>query len=202
MKTMPGRRILFLCTGNSCRSRVAEGWFRHYAGTRAEACSAGIEPAGRNPTAVTVMSEAGIDISAQRSKHLDDFAGQDLLFVIRCVTQPTRHAREHSNRCIGAFTIPRIGGEQQRLAVFRRARDEIRDQVREFAISNDSWHTNSTRSLPAAFFTSVGSHAAGPAILLPSLYFPFRSARKHAWLRPVFGGSRRAGPIQAATSPC
>ena len=62
------RTVLFLCTGNSCRSQMAEGWLRHYAGDRAEVFSAGTKPAGLNPTAVTVMRESGVDISGQRSK--------------------------------------------------------------------------------------------------------------------------------------
>lgn len=66
-------RILFLCTGNSCRSQMAEGWARHFG--RVEACSAGIEAQGLNPRAVEVMAEAGVDIRAQQSKTLADLAG-------------------------------------------------------------------------------------------------------------------------------
>jgi arsenate reductase (thioredoxin) len=76
------RKVLFLCTGNSCRSQMAEGWLRHYAGERAEVSSAGTNPAGLNPTAVSVMREAGEDISGHRSKHLDELIKQDFLFVI------------------------------------------------------------------------------------------------------------------------
>ena len=65
-------KILFLCTGNSCRSQMAEGWTRHLKGDVIEPYSAGIETHGLNPNAVKVMAEAGVDISRQRSKHLDE----------------------------------------------------------------------------------------------------------------------------------
>lgn len=64
-------RVLFLCTGNACRSQMAEGWLRHLAGESIEALSAGIEPHGLNPRAVAAMADIGIDISAQQSEHLD-----------------------------------------------------------------------------------------------------------------------------------
>jgi len=79
---MTSRKVLFLCTGNSCRSQMAEGWLRHYARERAEVFSAGTNPAGLNPMAVTVMRESGIDISDQRSKHVDELAKEEFLFVI------------------------------------------------------------------------------------------------------------------------
>jgi arsenate reductase len=135
---MATRRVLFLCTGNSCRSQMAEGWLRHFAGTRAEVCSAGITPAGLNPVAVAVMQEAGIDISGQRSKHLDDFAKQDFVFLITvcdsareaCPTFPGALYQLH-----WSFEDPAsaTGSDEERLGAFRRVRDEIRDQIREFA---------------------------------------------------------------------
>jgi len=75
-------KILFLCTGNSCRSQMAEGWARHLKGDLIEAYSAGIEPHGLNPHAVMVMREAGVDISHHRSKHLDELQEVDFDFVI------------------------------------------------------------------------------------------------------------------------
>src|SRR5210317_698866 len=75
-------KILFLCTGNSCRSQMAEGWTRHLKGESIEACSAGIETHGLNPRAVTVMAEAGVDISGQRSQNISEFAAEDLDYVI------------------------------------------------------------------------------------------------------------------------
>jgi arsenate reductase len=135
---MPAKRILFLCTGNSCRSQIAEGWLRHFAGDRVQVFSAGIRPAGLNPTAVDAMREAGVDISAQHSKHLDEFASQDFLFVITGCDS----VRESCSAFPGAlyqlhwsFDDPAAstGSDGEKLTLFRRVRDEIQDHVREFA---------------------------------------------------------------------
>ena len=75
-------RILFLCTGNSCRSQMAEGWTRHLLADRVEPYSAGIETHGLNPDAVRVMAEAGVDISSQHSKLVDDLRGVDFDYVV------------------------------------------------------------------------------------------------------------------------
>ena len=132
------RRVLFLCTGNSCRSQMAEGWLRHLAGERAEVFSAGTEPAGLNALAVAVMREAGVDISGHRSKRIDELITQDFLFAITVCDA----AREACPVFPGAlyqlhwsFEDPAtaIGTDQERMVVFRRIRDEIRDQVQEFA---------------------------------------------------------------------
>lgn len=134
---MTTRKVLFLCTGNSCRSQMAEGWLRHYASERAEVTSAGTKPAGLNPTAVAVMREADVDISGQRSKRLDELVNQDFLYVITVCDA----AREACPVFPGAlyqmhwsFEDPAAatGTEEERLAVFRRVRDEIRVQVQEF----------------------------------------------------------------------
>jgi len=79
---LPRLKVLFLCTGNSCRSQMAEGWFRHYSGNHAEVFSAGTKPAGLKSMAVAVMRESGIDISGQRSKHVDELAKEYFQFVI------------------------------------------------------------------------------------------------------------------------
>jgi len=135
---MPAPKVLFLCTGNSCRSQMAEGWLRHYAGGRAEVFSAGIRPAGLNPLAVAVMGESGIDISAQRSKHVDKLAKEDFLFVITVCD----NAREQCPVFPGAlyqlhwsFDDPAetAVSDEEKLAVFRRVRDEIAEQVKTFA---------------------------------------------------------------------
>lgn len=135
---MPAKRVLFLCTGNSCRSQMAEGWLRHIAGDRVEVSSAGTKPAGLNPMAVAVMSEAGIDISGHRSKHVDELAGRDFLFVITVCDS----AREACPAFPGAlyqlhwsFEDPAAatGSDQERLPVFRKVRDEIEEQLRAFA---------------------------------------------------------------------
>ena len=74
--------VLFLCTGNSCRSQMAEGWARHLKGDVIEAYSAGTSPHGMNPDAVKVMAEAGVDISRQHSKHIDELKGTHLDYVV------------------------------------------------------------------------------------------------------------------------
>jgi arsenate reductase (thioredoxin) len=131
------RKVLFLCTGNSCRSQMAEGWLRHCAGERAEVFSAGTKPAGLNPMAVAVMRESGIDISSHRSKHVDELANEDFLFAITVCDS----AREECPVFPGAlyqlhwsFDDPAgaTGSEEEKLAVFRRVRDEIAEQVRTF----------------------------------------------------------------------
>ena len=85
------KRILFLCTGNSCRSQMAEGWARHLESDRIEAYSAGVETHGLNPSAVKVMAEAGIDISDQTSKHVDALKDISFDYVITVCD----HAAEH-----------------------------------------------------------------------------------------------------------
>ena len=80
--TRPARRVLFLCTHNSARSQMAEGILRHFAGSRVEAFSAGSQPSAVHPDAVQVLAAIGIDISQQRSKHLDQFADQSFDYII------------------------------------------------------------------------------------------------------------------------
>jgi len=90
--------VLFLCTGNSCRSQMAEGWARHLRGDVIEPCSAGIETHGLNPHAVRVMAEAGVDISKQESKHVDELKDVRFDYVVtvcghadeRCPSFPGR----------------------------------------------------------------------------------------------------------------
>src|SRR5208283_1539147 len=79
---MKKKRVLILCTGNSARSQMAEGLLRHDAGDRFEVFSAGIEPSRVRPEAIAVMRELGIDISGQRSKSVDEFAGQSFDYVL------------------------------------------------------------------------------------------------------------------------
>jgi len=131
-------RVLFLCTGNSCRSHMAEGWLRHLGGDRFEALSAGAKPTGYvHPLAIKVMAEAGVDISQHRSKSIDEFAGQPLdLLVTVC-----DNARESCPMYAGAkkqvhwgFDDPAhaTGTEEEKMAVFRRVRDEIRQRIQKF----------------------------------------------------------------------
>lgn len=124
--------VLILCTGNSCRSHLAEGILRAASGDLFRVASAGSKPAGYvHPLAIKAMQEIGIDISAHRSKHLDEFLNQPVETVITvcgnadqaCPTFPGQVNRYH-----WGFDDPAhvAGSEEERLAVFRRVRDEIR----------------------------------------------------------------------------
>jgi arsenate reductase len=127
-------RILFLCTGNSCRSQMAEGWARHLKGDAVEPFSAGIETHGLNPNAVAVMAEAGVDISGQRSKHVDELAGLPLDYVVTVCD----HAQEHCPVFGGEAQVVHVAfpdppalaktaaNEQEAMDCYRRVRDEIR----------------------------------------------------------------------------
>ena len=129
----PKLRVLFLCTGNSCRSQMAEGWARALHPERLEAHSAGIEKHGLNPNAVRVMAEAGVDISGQRSKTLDEVdAPLDLVVTVcghadeTCPALPGRVRKLHA----GFDDPPKLAaGEpdpERALEHYRRVRDEIR----------------------------------------------------------------------------
>jgi arsenate reductase len=127
-------KVLFLCTGNSCRSQMAEGWARHLKGDRIEAYSAGIETHGLNPDAVRVMAEAGADISGQRSKHVSELHDVEFDYVVTvcdhahesCPVFPGKAKVIH----VGFDDPPRLAAnaktEEERLAPYRRVRDEIR----------------------------------------------------------------------------
>ena len=130
------KRVLILCTGNSARSQMAEGLLRHDAGDRFEVASAGVEPSHVRPQAIEAMREVGIDISGHRSKSVDEFTEAEFDYVItvcnaneRCPVFPGRTKRIH-----WSFDDPAAaqGEEQEKLAVFRRVRDEIRDRLRTF----------------------------------------------------------------------
>jgi arsenate reductase len=139
---MTKRRVLFLCTGNSARSQMAEGLLRQLAGERFEVASAGTNPAGLNPLAVEAMRESGIDISQQRSKSLDLFLDQPFDYVITvcdrakesCPIFPGAAATAH-----WSFDDPAVvaGAEAERLAVFRRVREEIRHRIRLFLATQE-----------------------------------------------------------------
>ena len=130
-------RVLFLCTGNSCRSQMAEGLLRHLAGDRFEAQSAGTRPAGLNPDAVEAMRDIGVDIAAHRSKSLDEFLGQPFDWVITvcdaareaCPIFPGAASQLH-----WSFEDPAAaqGSREERQAVFVRVRDQIAARIREF----------------------------------------------------------------------
>jgi arsenate reductase len=134
------QRVLILCTGNSARSQMAEGLLRHLgndAGDRFDVESAGTRPSRVRPEAIAVMRELGIDISGHRSKSVDEFAGQQFDYVLTVCD----NAREtcpiypgHANRLHHSFADPAAveGNEAERLAAFRRVRDQIRDYLRGF----------------------------------------------------------------------
>jgi len=134
------QRVLFLCTGNSCRSQMAEGFVREYGGDAFEVASAGVDPTRINPLAVRVMAEAAVDISAQYSKSVDEMTGQHFDYVIT-VCDHARDVCPIFPRAIRSlhwsFEDPAeaTGAEDDRLVVFRRVRDEIGAQVRAF-VSN------------------------------------------------------------------
>jgi arsenate reductase (thioredoxin) len=127
-------KVLFLCTGNSCRSQMAEGWARHLKGDRIEPYSAGIETHGLNPRAVQVMAEVGVDISVHRSKHVDEVRRIEFDYVVTVCG----HAAEHCPLFPGNARVVHVGfddppklsahatTEEERLATYRRVRDEIR----------------------------------------------------------------------------
>jgi arsenate reductase len=125
------KRVLILCTGNSARSQMAEGLLRHDAGDRFEVESAGTKPSSVRPEAIAVMRELGIDISAHRSKSVDEFTGQRFDYVITvcdnardtCPVFPSAgRALRHSFEDPAAVT----GSEEERLTSFRRVRDQLR----------------------------------------------------------------------------
>lgn len=130
-------KILFLCTGNSCRSQMAEGWARHLKGDVVEPYSAGIETHGLNPDAVKVMAEAGIDISGHRSKHVDELKDISFDYVITVCDHAHKHCPVFSGKTktvhVGFDDPPRLAKkaktEKEALDIYRRVRDEIRDFV-------------------------------------------------------------------------
>lgn len=127
-------KVLFLCTGNSCRSQMAEGWARALKGDVLDAYSAGIETHGLNPRAVRVMAEAGVDISGHRSKNIIELKGVDFDRVVTVCG----HANKHCPVFPGKTKVIHVGfedpptlaknakNEEEALSHYRRVRDEIR----------------------------------------------------------------------------
>ena len=131
------KNILVLCTGNSCRSQIAEGYLRHYAGENANVYSAGVETHGVNPRAISIMNEVGIDISNHTSNHVDEYANIDFDFIItvcdnakeRCPYFPSKAERFHYN-----FPDPAksTGTEEEIVNEFRRVRVLIDEYCKDF----------------------------------------------------------------------
>lgn len=142
--------VLFLCTGNSCRSQMAEGWARHLRGDRIETYSAGIEKHGLNPHAVKVMAESGVDISSHVSKSLEDLANVKFDYVVTVCG----HAHETCPIFPGGAKVVHVGFDdpprlardetdpERVLSHYRRVRDEIRDFVESLpgALGHDGIH--------------------------------------------------------------
>lgn len=134
MKRREKMRVLVLCTGNSCRSQMAEGWIRHDLGDRVEVFSAGTMPSGLHPMAIRVMAEVGIDISTQRSKPLSEFLGEDFDLVVTvcdsarqvCPSFPGAVKQVHES-----IADPVIYGTEGETALreFRKSRDIIHERV-------------------------------------------------------------------------
>lgn len=144
-------RVLFLCTGNSCRSQIAEGWTRHLKGNVIEPYSAGVESKTVDPLAVKVMAEAGVDISAQRSKHVSEVMHVPFDVIVTlcsharetCPFFPGDAKRMHVEFDDPPFLTRGMADEEEKLAVYRRVRDEIRRFV---------------ETLPGAFNSADGSY--------------------------------------------
>lgn len=140
MEARAKEKILVLCTGNSARSQMAEGLFRHALGDRFDVFSAGTKPSLVRPEAIAVMAELGIDISGHRSKSVDEFLGQDFRYVVTvcdnaresCPVFPSGTERVH-----WSFEDPAAvaGSQEEREAAFRKVRDQISVKVQEFAIT-------------------------------------------------------------------
>ena len=131
---MPKPKVLFLCTGNSARSQMAEGYLRHVAGDDFEALSAGVDPYTLNPLAVEAMTEIGIDISLQSSKNVREFLGQAIPYVITVCDHARAHCPifPHTYKFLH-WSLPdpteATGSHGDKLAVFRRVRDEIAQRI-------------------------------------------------------------------------
>lgn len=133
------KKVLFLCTGNSCRSQMAEGWANCLRNKDLVAFSAGVNPGKLNERAVAIMKEAGIDISSHIPQHINDFCGLDFDLIVTvcdnakelCPIFPTKTTILHHK-----FDDPSeiIATEEKTMSEFRRVRDEIRDFIKNLEI--------------------------------------------------------------------
>ena len=141
---MSKSQVLFLCTGNSARSQMAEAFLRQYAGDRFDVQSAGLEPKGINPFTIKVMEEVGINLSGHRSKSLREFMGQTYpLYVITVCSDADaacpRPLWSHGEKLHWPFEDPAAfqGSEEEKLAYFRQVRDQIDRQIRDWLAKLD-----------------------------------------------------------------
>ena len=131
------KKVLFLCTGNSCRSQMAEGFLKYLAGKKFEVFSAGVNPTQVNPLSIKVMDEVGVDISNQKSKSAKEFLGQQFDYVITvcnnakqtCPVFPGQYKKIHWNLEDPAEVQ---GTEDERMKIFRKTRDKIKDNIGTF----------------------------------------------------------------------
>ena len=124
-------KVLFLCTGNSCRSQIAEGWARHLKGNIIDVYSAGIRPIGVNSRAIKVMAEEGVDISMHQSQHIDEFSEIDFDYVVTLCDNAAENCPVFTGKAKvihKPFDDPYFasGSEEQIMATFRKVRDDIR----------------------------------------------------------------------------
>jgi len=131
------KKVLFLCTANSCRSQMAEGIANHFLGDRLDTVSAGTEASSVNPRAIEVLREIGVDISEHRSKNVDEFSGQDFDFVITLCGD----ANEKCPLFFGGVERTHLGfsdpakaegTEEEVMAEFRKVRDDIRARLLDY----------------------------------------------------------------------
>ena len=135
------KQVLVLCTGNSCRSQIAEGYLKHFAKGKAEIFSAGVETHGVNPRAIAIMKEDGIDISSHTSNNINEYRDIDFDFVItvcdnakeRCPFFPSKAKKFHHD-----FPDPAkaTGTEEEILQAFRNTRQMIKDYCEKFVAAN------------------------------------------------------------------
>ncbi|GGN13460.1 protein-tyrosine-phosphatase [Dyadobacter beijingensis] len=135
------KKVLVLCTGNSCRSQIAEGYLRHFAGDKATIYSAGVETHGVNPKAIAIMAEDGIDISHHTSNNIVEYGDIDFDFVItvcdnakeRCPYFPTNAKKFHHN-----FPDPAkaTGTEEEVINEFRAVREQVKAYAENFVKEN------------------------------------------------------------------
>ena len=131
------KKVLFLCTGNSARSQMAEGFLKYMAGDRFEVYSAGVKPTAVNPLAIKVMAEIGIDISKHKSKSVMEFIDWSFDYVITvcgnaqktCPVFPGKHENIHWDI---EDPVASEGSEEKKIVVFRKIRDEIKKNILAF----------------------------------------------------------------------
>lgn len=136
------KNILVLCTGNSCRSQMAEGYLKQFANGKANIYSAGIETHGLNPGAVAIMKEDGIDITGHTSNHVDEYQGINWDFIItvcdhaneNCPFIPAPNAQRLHHNFFDPSKV--VGSAEEKHAAFEKARNEIKDYCRNFIGAN------------------------------------------------------------------